>query len=57
MGFRDTMLSWKDEDYIRASKMLKNGRNVYIWGVLSGMLHPGLIPMYIGCLKTFKHTW
>ncbi len=57
MGFRDTMLSWKDGDYIRASKMLKNGRNVYLWGVLSGLLHPGLIPMYIGCLKTFKHTW
>lgn len=57
MGFRRTMMSWSDDDYIRASKMLKNGRNIYLWGFLSGLLHPGLVPVYIGCLKTFKHTW
>ena len=57
MGFRRTLLSWTDDDYIKVSRMLRNGRNVYIWGFLSGLLHPKYVPVYIGCLKTFKHTW
>ena len=57
MGFRRTLISWKDGDLVRSARMLRNGRNIYLWGVLSGIMHPKYIPMYIGCLKTFKHTW
>ena len=57
MGFRRTLISWKDGDLVRSARMLRNGRNIYLWGALSGIMHPKYIPMYIGCLKTFKHTW
>lgn len=57
LGFRDTLIGWDDAELSKASKPFRNGRNVYLWGVIAGILHPKYIPMYIGCLKTFKHTW
>lgn len=57
MGFHRTLCEWTDEDLAKASKHFKNGRNVYLWGFIAGLLHPKYIPMYIGCLMTFRHTW
>ena len=57
LGFRDTLMGWDDAELIKASKPFRNGRNVYLWGFIAGILHPKYIPMYIGCLKTFNHTW
>ncbi len=57
MGFRETLMKWDDAELVRASRMFRNGRNVYVWGVIAGILHPKYVPMYIGCLKTFNHTW
>ena len=57
MGFRDTMLSWTDEDFKRASKAFKGCRNIYVSGLKATLTHPGYLPMYIGCLMTFRHSW
>ena len=57
MGFKRTLDGWTDDDMMKASRPFRNGRNPYVWGVIAGILHPKYIPMYIGCLKTFKHTW
>ena len=57
MGFKRTLEGWTDEDLIKSSKPFRNGRNPHLWGVIAGILHPKYIPMYIGCLKTIKHTW
>ncbi len=57
MGFRETLMGWDDAELIRASRPFRNGRNVYLWGFIAGILHPYYVPMYIGCLKTFNHTW
>lgn len=57
MGFRNTLMDWTDEDLIRSSRLFKNGRGIYLWGAIAGIIHPKYIPMYIGCLKTFRHGW
>lgn len=57
MRFRDEFRSWSDEELAKASRPFRNGRNVYLWGPVAGIMHPKYIPMYIGCLRVFKHGW
>ncbi len=57
LNFKEVLLTWDDDELEKAAHMFRNGRNPYIMGVIAGLLHPKYIPMYIGGLKTFKHTW
>ena len=57
MGFRDTIVSWTDDDFIKASRPFRNCRSVWLSGIKAGLMHPRYIPMYYGCLMTFRHTW
>lgn len=57
LRFRRILETWGDSEFMKASRPFRNGRDPRIWGPIAGILHPKYIPMYIGALKTFGHTW
>lgn len=57
IGFRETMMSWTDEDFIKASRPFRNCHNVWLSGIKAALTHPRYLPMYYGCLMTFRHSW
>lgn len=57
MEFRYAMEKWTDKEFIEASAPFKKHKNIYVGGVIATLKHPKYVKMYIGCLKTFKHSW
>ena len=57
MDFHHTIMEWKDEDFMDASKPFRGCRNIYLSGIKALILKPKYAHEYFGCLQTFRHSW
>ena len=53
----DTLESMSDEELARMAAPVGRFRSLWLSGICASLRHPKYIPMYIGCLITFRYGW
>lgn len=53
----DALASMSDEELARMAAPVGRFRSLWLSGICASLRHPKYIPMYIGCLITFRYGW
>ncbi len=55
--FHDAFVEMSDEQLAKMAKPVGRFRSIWMSGILASLRHPKYIPLYIGCLVTFRNGW